>query len=347
MKEIYRLLKKHGLKNIHDKIMKLLQAYKEIKLDLNRECFTENRIEVSKKIYHEKKLTTSMSPLVSIIIPCFNQEHFLEYTIQSIANATEFCHEVIIVDDHIESRTGLFKLEKIKAQFPHQIIKIIRLKANYGLSEARNIGVSNATAPFVKFLDADDLLSPDSLDREIEALTHNQSALTVSSYVIYFQNSGICILKSPFESSMTPNKIDAFPNPSTICSLWERGLTIPIHSVLMRKKIIPKFDITLRNKEDFNFWLKIANLNPSFTYLEKPSAIYRRHETQTTNDTSIKPGFYFIESIFQAAKTVELDTLSLKSAISYAISFYGKGAPLLFSNISKDRKMWLRSIVSK
>jgi glycosyltransferase involved in cell wall biosynthesis len=344
--EIFKKLKKKGTVTFAKESILFVKQFREIKLEIKNNQLNENEIETIKHFSVEQKLVSKRLPRVSIIIPCYGQAHFLDYALKSVAKATSLCHEVIVVDDHAESRLELFELKKIKAHGPHQILKIVRLKKNSGLSSARNTGVLIATSPYVKFLDADDLLMEGSLDYEIQELEDKKVMLTISSYQVYFQNSGEIISKHPFEYSFKNKKLNEFPSPSTISSLWERGITIPIHSALMRKELIPKFNTKLLNKEDFNFWLRVANANPTFLYLEKPAVWYRRHQIQTTNDRSNKAGFYFIEALYETAKSVELGKKNLRSAILYANLYYGMGSSLLFSIFSKDRKRWIRSVIN-
>ena len=110
-----------------------------------------------------------MQPDVSIIIPCFNAEDTISEAIQSALDQTHSNIEVIVVNDG--STDGSF--EKI-ALFGEQIRCISQ--PNSGANAARNNGLRNSNAPFVQFLDADDILFPDKVAtalKEFETLPEN------------------------------------------------------------------------------------------------------------------------------------------------------------------------------
>ena len=94
--------------------------------------------------------------LISIIVPCFNVERFLDDCFASLENQTYKNFEVIFINDGSTDGT-LAKLEKFCNS--HSNCKLINQK-NQGVSAARNNGIAVAQGEFVCFLDADDLLSP-------------------------------------------------------------------------------------------------------------------------------------------------------------------------------------------
>ena len=91
--------------------------------------------------------------LISIIIPCYQQEEYLERALDSIQQQKYHPLEVIIVDD---GSVTPVTLPAIEYSFS---IKLIR-QLNLGLSAARNTGIDNAAGKLIKFLDADDTLLP-------------------------------------------------------------------------------------------------------------------------------------------------------------------------------------------
>lgn len=101
------------------------------------------------------------SPLVSIIIPCFNAERFIADAIRSALTQEYPNFEVIVIDDGSTDRS----LEIIRS-FD------VRWETgpNRGGSEARNRGIRLARAELIQFLDADDLLYPQKLQRQVQAL---------------------------------------------------------------------------------------------------------------------------------------------------------------------------------
>ena len=103
-----------------------------------------------------------MDPLVSIIIPVYNASKYVEQSVYSAINQTYRNIEVIAVDDG--STDNSYELLKT--------IKDTRLKVfkqlNQGACVARNRGIQESTGEYVKFLDADDFLYQDAIERQVE-----------------------------------------------------------------------------------------------------------------------------------------------------------------------------------
>ena len=100
----------------------------------------------------------SRSPLVSIVIPCFNAEPFVEEAVESALSQSYPHVEVIAVDDASTDGT-LEVLKRFGAR-----IRLERQERNLGPGAARNLGLALARGEFVQFLDADDLLRPGKIE---------------------------------------------------------------------------------------------------------------------------------------------------------------------------------------
>ncbi|MEN5088380.1 glycosyltransferase [Sphingobacterium faecium] len=100
-------------------------------------------------------------PLISVIMPVYNTEAYLDMAIQSILEQTEKNFELIVINDGATDGSPdiLFKWQQ-----KDQRIQIIA-QDNQGLSAARNTGLRHAIGTFVYFMDSDDYLRPDTLDK--------------------------------------------------------------------------------------------------------------------------------------------------------------------------------------
>jgi glycosyltransferase involved in cell wall biosynthesis len=101
--------------------------------------------------------------LVSIIIPAYNADQYIERTLRSASNQTHDNIEIIIVDDGSTDRTREIA-ERFAVDEPR--INVISVP-NGGVARARNIGLSTARGIFVAFLDADDLWHPTKIERQL------------------------------------------------------------------------------------------------------------------------------------------------------------------------------------
>lgn len=102
--------------------------------------------------------------LVSVIIPTYNSEKYIEKTVNSALNQTYKNLEVIIVDDYSKDHTRTV-IEKISQKDSR--VRFIFPKKNQGAAVARNIGIQNANGKYIAFLDSDDLWIPKKIEKQL------------------------------------------------------------------------------------------------------------------------------------------------------------------------------------
>lgn len=120
-----------------------------------------------------------MKDLVSIIIPVYNAEKFIEDTIKSVINQTYKNWQLIIIDDHsTDSSVNIIK-EFTKN---NNKIKLIKLKKNNGVAIARNKGINLAKGKYLCFLDADDLWHPEKLNKQISFMKKYNCPFSFTGY---------------------------------------------------------------------------------------------------------------------------------------------------------------------
>lgn len=106
------------------------------------------------------------SPLVSIVIPCYKQAHYLKDSVGSVLAQTHQHWELIIVDDGSPDDTAVAAQQLINEN-PTRKIRLVR-KPNGGLSDARNAGVAVAEGAWILPLDCDDILAPTYFEKAFE-----------------------------------------------------------------------------------------------------------------------------------------------------------------------------------
>ncbi len=105
-----------------------------------------------------------MKPLVSIIIPAYNAEKWIAYTLRSAISQTWPRKEVIVVNDGSTDRTA-----EILRRFSSKGVTVVS-QENQGLCGAQNTGFRHSQGDYIQWLDADDLLAPDKIERQLGAL---------------------------------------------------------------------------------------------------------------------------------------------------------------------------------
>ncbi|BCC61857.1 TPA: glycosyltransferase [Bacillus cereus] len=109
--------------------------------------------------------------LVSVIVPLYNTERYIEQTIQSILNQTYTNVEIIIIDDDSTDNSASI-VKEITNIHPNKIHYIHQ--QNQGVSVARNTGIENAAGEYIAFLDSDDLWHPTKLEKQIQSMHANK-----------------------------------------------------------------------------------------------------------------------------------------------------------------------------
>ncbi len=117
--------------------------------------------------------------LVSIVVPVYNAERFIEETIQTVLNQTYTNWELILVDDKSTDDSIALITPYVKKD---RRIKLLRNETNLYAALTRNKGINEAKGRYVAFLDADDLWSPDKLEQQVSFMQKQGCEFSFTSY---------------------------------------------------------------------------------------------------------------------------------------------------------------------
>ncbi len=120
---------------------------------------------------------TKKDPLISVIIPVYNVEDYLDKCLESVVNQTYKNLEIILIDDGSTDSSG--KMCDAWAKKDKRI-KVIHQK-NGGLSAARNTGIKVAKSDYIGFVDSDDWIHPEMYDKLFTAMFDNDADISVCS----------------------------------------------------------------------------------------------------------------------------------------------------------------------
>lgn len=126
----------------------------------------------------------SENTLISIIIPVYNVEEFIDKCIKSVINQTYKDLEIILVDDGSPDNCGNICDKYAKED---QRIKVIH-KENGGLSDARNIGIHNATGKYITFIDSDDYVELDYIEYLYGLIQKYNVDISFCGYTVCYEN---------------------------------------------------------------------------------------------------------------------------------------------------------------
>ncbi|MGL4452579.1 MAG: glycosyltransferase [Sarcina sp.] len=209
--------------------------------------------------------------MISIILPVYNGEKYIQSAIKSVLAQTYQNLELIIVDDG-----SIDKTKEVINKFDDKRIKYI-YQQNKGQAGARNKGLDLAKGDFIGFIDADDIYERNKLEEQIEILKNDDSVDVVYNDVLVFsEQQKDYILKSELE----------FENSDDFSAyvLFRQIVPSPA-SMLIKSKLASniRFDENYRYTEDYKFIIDLASIG-NFRYINKVLYRYRRHDKNVTNN---------------------------------------------------------------
>jgi glycosyltransferase involved in cell wall biosynthesis len=199
----------------------------------------------------------STSPLVSIIIPCYNDGEFLNDSIKSAKELIYTNKEIIIVDD---GSTDTNTLNIINNLSYDNTVKVIKHETNKGLSAARNTGISNANGYYILPHDVDDTFDKTYL---LFAVTEAEKNEKISP--VYCDTNHIGFIQGVEE------------RPEWSLTRLKKGPFI-VSCSLFRKKAwedVLGYDETMKGWEDYDLWWRIGNKGYLGKRIPKPLFNYR------------------------------------------------------------------------
>lgn len=268
--------------------------------------------------------------MFSVIVPCFNQGHFLNACLESVARATSERHEVIVVNDGSTARATLSALQRLRPYSGHQVVRRVN-QANAGLSGARNTGLDLVAGRYIKFLDADDMLIPGSLDRQARHLFDARgdhpgeplrTSVSLGGYRTFDDASGA--YGRPADQANWSRGLTF----ARMAKKWERGLSVPIHSALFAHDVLDRtvrFDTRVSSKEDWLFWMQLLSRGIRPIVLGEDVAIYRTHAQSMTRASEARNAHAWLQASFIARETWpdEFTADILQSSLKHFSRFYG------------------------
>lgn len=211
-------------------------------------------------------------PLVSVLMPCYNVEKYVEESMNSILNQTYTNLQIVAINDCSTDNTGRI-LNKLAEQDSR--ILVVENQENLKLIKTLNKGIALCDGEFIARMDADDISLPTRIEKEVEFLQQYTDHDIVSTLFWAFR-------------SEKPNKRYLHHSPLRdkelrAYMLFKSGICHP--AVMIRKRVFTelglKFEPEYLHVEDYALWseaiykTKIANIN-------EPLLRYRVHESQVS-----------------------------------------------------------------
>lgn len=214
---------------------------------------------------------------VSIIVPCYNQSHFLSEALQSVLEQSYSNWECLIVDDGSPDNTEEVALKWCETDERFIYFK----KENEGLSAARNSGIENANGEFILPLDADDKISPNYIELATNCMMNDVSLSVVYCNAEKFgDENGFWKLPNFSLQNLSRNNI-IFPCAMYKKETWER---------------VGGYDSKMiYGWEDWEFWIAILKNGGKAYRLSEVGFYYRIKDDSMLKKIDKEKGRYLLE----------------------------------------------------
>lgn len=222
------------------------------------------------KLLNNRKYKEEKEPIISVIIPFYNDKKYIEQSINCILNQTFPYYEILIIDDGSKDEESLKKLEEVS-----KIDKRIRVfhKSNEGLAATRDYGAtkSSKSCKYLMFLDSDDLLEPTFMECAYWTLETNKDAAWAYSDSVGFESHTYTWNK--WFDSEKMKKV----NELLAMSMVRKSDFNRVNGYELREKAV---------NEDWNFWLKLLGHDRYPVHMSFYGMWYRRKETGELKNAS-------------------------------------------------------------
>ncbi|MFC1517591.1 glycosyltransferase family 2 protein [Candidatus Margulisiibacteriota bacterium] len=242
------------------------------------------------------------NPLISINIPVFNGEKFLEKALQSVLDQTYKDYEIVIIIDGTNDKSEEI-IKKYQKLYPEKIR--YQWQKNLGLARTRNNLIKLSKGDYIAILDQDDLWKKDKLEKQMSLFSKDPEVKFVYSSFTFIDDNDDPV--NDFQEKLYRGFFfDEYFN----------NYFIPCPTIIFNKDIIDKvgfFDPAYKYAEETDFALK-ASLFYKFDYVPESTCFYRLHEHNTSkNDILTSYEHYKLKK--NIYKFIKKNKLSLKNVV--------------------------------
>lgn len=273
---------------------------------------------------------------ISIGIPFFNAENYLEDAIRSVFAQTYQKWELILIDDG--STDGSLEIAR---SIKDCRVRVYSDGENKKLPSRLNEIVSLARYDIIARMDADDLMSPFRLERQMEVLNRYSKIDLVSTGLFSISNSAVCLgMRLPTTHDISLNEL-----------LRNRGSGVLHAAILGRKEwfLRNRYDVTLETAQDYELWVRASYNNDFKIVLLKEPLYYYREEGNVTTSKLLRAYKVQRKVFSQYGGEIKFQLLMksyIKTVIIYGLSLIGK-TRILLQMRNSDIEVKYRDIYNK
>lgn len=265
-------------------------------------------------------------PLVSVIMPTYNQAQFIGDAINSVLRQTYSNIELIIIDNHSQDNT-----EQVVKSFTDARVRYFKFSNKGIIAASRNLGARNAQGRYTAFLDSDDIWFPDKLDTQLKYLRENPDVYLVC-----------CSLKIKSPDERYDNRT-TFANSKARAGYMHNQLLdfnfISCSTVVVKTSVFNNIgyfdeDPEVASVEDWNLWLKMAR-EYKIAFIPRALGVYRMHNSNYTMGVSrLEKALYVISKHSEKGWLTQKQTGRAKAGL-----YFHEGWLLIDKDIKKARRL--------
>lgn len=263
--------------------------------------------------------------LISIVIPVYNAEKYLEQCLNSIKDQTYKNFEVILVNDGSIDHSESICMDFVKVDTRFKYFT----KVNGGASSARNFGLDHVTGDFITFIDADDWVDENHLEVLINNIKDNNSDMAVSSIKKFdmSNNFHFRMYSNQEKYLLNYNKLnrEEFLVILPKLILANNSYKIAV-SKLFKKELVSdiRFDESIIYGGDLEFFFKLyLNIN-SISYIDEVTYVYRLHDESSSSkfgQLHMKQELAIYKKMYERIEELGLPTIHYVNTIRNLLDF--------------------------
>ncbi len=260
-----------------------------------------------------------LNPEISVVIPIYNTEIYISECLESVINQTFKNIEIICIDDCTNDKSV-----KIVEKYMNtdERIKLVRHSENLGLAESRNTGINHSSGKYIFFLDSDDYILPDILEKLYKKIQEDNSDVVCSRYKAFTLETEQLFLQRVDEYNkyfVIPLKFQTLQvTMDNFCSFYDPILHVA-WGRLYKNEFIKKNNITFIHKnivcEDEGFFIKVFVNFPKLSFIDDVGVMYRIRKNSIISQTN---------KIMPKKKKLKQVKIVINDALEYIKNKYDK-----------------------
>lgn len=258
--------------------------------------------------------------MISLILPIYNVEEYLRACLESILNQSYKDYELLIVDDGSKDKS-LDIVNEYKDKFKE--LKLLK-QENKGVSEARNLALKHASGEYILFVDSDDFLREDMLEKLINIALETNSDVVISNYYLYYDKKDFIKFIKDIPS------FNIYTNNDVIDMILKFKIQGQLWNKMFRHSLLENINFNFekdRYIQDIFPVFKVINASDKIVYIDEALYFYRQREGSTVNKRNKKLTEDYYHAMTSIIKYIEENKLkvkkdSLRIFKAYVLSYF-------------------------